>query len=901
MTVTLGGDAIDTIGESFSVSTGGNDDAVNITMTPGVSFQTMAELDNLSINTGSGADTVNLDAYGTFDIKTADGSDFVRINSVDANGNATTGIWTFGDPTGPQDFERVLYQAELTVSFAGFEETVSVETDAAGNFIATQMDINDAIKEAIDNNEELSQLLTYTDGTGNQSLTITSNVGGQNTLAIALYQPHIADDGVDPVAGEVSLADADETALAQGLIDTGVVADSDDVDTTAEIITEMNGISGSIDQDGVGDTATYTDITNDVAEVVPDGGNDIFDDAAPADLYQAYNNGGSSDATTGINFSTINLGNGSNDLVVLHSNDNSVNILEIDDVFGKASVVNFHDVSTDLVASAADVGNHALDFSAFLDDIEDVSDNDPNTQSEAAIVTTVNNVTGATAFADSAAGSDDAAANSVNIIRFDGDADADDVFADLDASTLVAALNDVNDDGTTDFGNLTGGLLTPILDAELVGSTENHIIMVENDQNEGEYKVFHLTSTWDTDAGETTSVSDTNGDDLFDLNATELGTLDFGASVNLNVVNAQVDTNDDGVLDTLWSAFLHSQEALADGDTVENTAPVATNDAAAFEVTAGEAVTIDAADLLANDTDADGDTLTIAGVTQLNPADGTATLSDDGLTITFTAADDFAGNASFAYTVTDGTDTSTPATVSGTVTEAANTAPVATNDAAAFEVTAGETVTIDAATLLANDTDADGDTLTIAGVTQLNPADGTATLSDDGLTITFTAADDFAGNASFAYTVTDGTDTSTSATVTGTVTAAGETAIEMEDGNTYAATDEADIFAYDFSDYTGGNYGDTATMVGTDGTVTITGFDATMDVIRFVDSDGDAPTVADFTANGYAVVPNGFAGNTTVQLTPYQGEAGDEAAVAADIVLQGVVLTADDITIDVTA
>jgi hypothetical protein len=133
------------------------------------------------------------------------------------------------------------------------------------------------------------------------------------------------------------------------------------------------------------------------------------------------------------------------------------------------------------------------------------------------------------------------------------------------------------------------------------------------------------------------------------------------------------------------------------------------------------------------------------------------------------------------------------------------------------------------------------------------------------------------------------------------VTAAGETAIEMEDGNTYAATDEADIFAYDFSDYTGGNYGDTATMVGTDGTVTITGFDATMDVIRFVDSDGDAPTVADFTANGYAVVPNGFAGNTTVQLTPYQGEAGDEAAVAADIVLQGVVLTADDITIDVTA
>lgn len=706
VTVNLDGDAVDTIGESFSVSTGSGDDTVTITMDAGVSYQTMAELDNLSINTSSGEDTVNLNAYGTFDIDTGDGSDFVRINSVDANGNATTGTWTFGDATGPQDFDRVLYKAEMTVSFAGFEETVDVETDAAGNFVASQMDINNAIIEAIDNNEELSLLLDYDEITGNQALTITSTVGGQNTLAIALYQPHIADDGVTADAGEVTLAAADETALAQGLIDTGAVVDSEDVDTTDEIIAEMNLISGSIDQDGVGDTITYTNITNDVAEVAPDGGDDIFDDAAPAALYQSYNNGGSSDSTTRINLSTINPGNGSNDLVVLHSNDNSVNIIEIDAVFGKASVVNFHNVSTDRVNLAAEVGDHALDFSTFLDDQQDASDNAPNTniQSQTAIVTTVNNVTGATAFADSVVGSSNAAANSVNIIRFDGSVDTDDTFAELNASTLVAALNDTADDGDTDFGNLTGNLLTPILDTDLVGSNESHIIMVENDQNEGEYKVFSLTSTWDTDAGETTSVSATDSDDLFNTNATELGTLDFGASVNLNVVNAVVD----GIS---WSAFIDNLELTSDGEepvdvtapTLVSTSPV--DDATSVKVDANLSLTfsetvaagkgnftiVDASDDSTVEVIA-ASAATFAGTkVTLNPKDDLAAGTEYEVTVDATAVKDAADNA-FAGFADDRFSFTTEA--SGGPTEVAITnGSIEDADGGAFQFNASLTAT----------------------------------------------------------------------------------------------------------------------------------------------------------------------------------------------------------------
>ena len=768
VTVDLDGDAVDTIGESFIVATGGGTDTVHITMDDGVSFRTMdvlhAETDNnyLNISTGAGADGgetvtganlgVNLDAYGTFNIDTGDDSDFVRINSVDENGNATTGVWTFGDFTGPQDFNRVLYKAQLTVSFAGFEETVDVDTDASGNFIATQTEINDAIKLAIDNNEELSQLLNYADGTGNQGLIITSTVGGENTLAVALYQPHIADEDVDPVDGEISLVSGDETALAQGLIDTGAVADSTDVDTTAELIDEMNDISGSIDQDGNGDTQTYTDaeLAHDIADAVPDAGVDIFDTAG-AFLYQQYDNGGSSDSTTGINLSTIDLGNGANDIVVMHSNDASANVLAITGEFGKNSVVNFHDVPTNDVNLAAEVGQHALDFSTFLNDQEDVSDNEPNAQSVDEIVTTVNNVPTAQAFGDSAAGTAFALANSVNIIRFDGSIDDDDDFDGLSASVLVNALNDAADDGTSDYGNLDGDLLTPDLDTQLVGSIQNHIIMVENDQNEGEYKVFHVTSSWDKEEDETTSVSAVGEDDLFDTgSANYLGTLDFGASVNLNVTNT-----------VAWETYVDNLIAdLDDVDFVPDPiAPVAADDAILTSVVQGNALTIPVADLLANDSDADTDAadLEIVDVTYLGTDGSTVALAGDE--ITFTAAADFEGTASFQYTLSDNdvetaNDTAVvtvPVIAAGSVNPVdiayGETDEVAATDANdvfnfdAVEALADADALVTQASITGFATDADSfqlDITTAAGATTLDQLNGV-----DGIAV---QADPFAGN-----------------------------------------------------------------------------------------------------------------------------------------------------------
>jgi hypothetical protein len=65
---------------------------------------------------------------------------------------------------------------------------------------------------------------------------------------------------------------------------------------------------------------------------------------------------------------------------------------------------------------------------------------------------------------------------------------------------------------------------------------------------------------------------------------------------------------------------------------------------------AGEALSLSTAGLLANDSDLDGDSLTITGIS--NASHGT--VSRDGTTIHFTPAAGFTGEAGFDYTVSDG-------------------------------------------------------------------------------------------------------------------------------------------------------------------------------------------------------------------------------------------------------
>ncbi|EOK5797764.1 tandem-95 repeat protein [Vibrio parahaemolyticus] len=169
-----------------------------------------------------------------------------------------------------------------------------------------------------------------------------------------------------------------------------------------------------------------------------------------------------------------------------------------------------------------------------------------------------------------------------------------------------------------------------------------------------------------------------------------------------------------------------------------NDAPVAKDDIATTQE--DTAVTID---VLPNDTDIDGDTLRIDSASV--PSDqGTVEIVDGKLV--FTPAENFNGDAEITYTVTDG-ELTDEAKVSVTV-NPVNDAPVAKDDIATTQEDTA--VTID---VLPNDTDVDGDKLSIQSAT-VPEAQGKVEIVDGKLV--FTPAENFNGQAEITYTVTDG-------------------------------------------------------------------------------------------------------------------------------------------------
>ena len=168
-------------------------------------------------------------------------------------------------------------------------------------------------------------------------------------------------------------------------------------------------------------------------------------------------------------------------------------------------------------------------------------------------------------------------------------------------------------------------------------------------------------------------------------------------------------------------------------------APVAVDDLASVRESAPEPIQID---VLSNDSDHDGDPLSIVAVTLA--ANGTVTLASTS-SISYWPSPGFSGTDSFNYTISDGLGGTAVASVNLTVTP--NTPPVAIIDL----VTIAEGISI-FINVLGNDFDADGDQLSVTAVTQ--PANGTATLEGGG--VRYTPNTGYLGTDNFTYTINDG-------------------------------------------------------------------------------------------------------------------------------------------------
>ncbi|MEM7798335.1 MAG: Ig-like domain-containing protein, partial [Chloroflexota bacterium] len=249
-----------------------------------------------------------------------------------------------------------------------------------------------------------------------------------------------------------------------------------------------------------------------------------------------------------------------------------------------------------------------------------------------------------------------------------------------------------------------------------------------------------------------------NGDNV--SLAAELTSLDIPAGFSGVVrVTAETAAPADGVF-TLEGTAANGPVSDSDSATLivnpVDTVPVAVDDTAS---TLEETPVL--IDVLGNDSDADGDSLSIDSFTQ--PFGGTVAISVTLLgdpAIVFTPTLDFSGVTTFTYSATDGTNPSNLALVTVTVTDV-NEPPAAVDDTA---TTPEDTpVNID---VLDNDSDPEGGALFVVSTTA--PQNGVVAVNPDN-TLTYTPTLGYIGPDSFEYTISDGMGGEDTATVNVTV------------------------------------------------------------------------------------------------------------------------------------
>ena len=248
---------------------------------------------------------------------------------------------------------------------------------------------------------------------------------------------------------------------------------------------------------------------------------------------------------------------------------------------------------------------------------------------------------------------------------------------------------------------------------------------------------------------------------------------DLGLAIDLDETATGFDYNGDGDTDDTFTTLAALLQTDADGNPRAEDSDgdgTAIADLGATETGVGDRLPVAAddtattveetpvtVDVLANDTDPDGDALTIVEALAGN---GTAEIVDG--TILYTPRDDFFGVDTIDYTIVDATGGYSRATVSVTVTNV-DDGVIAADDA--VETDEDVALTIDVA---ANDIDVDRDGLTVTLLDDVE--NGTLTQNDDG-TFEYLPDLNYYGTDSFSYEISDGQGNSDTADVSITVNA----------------------------------------------------------------------------------------------------------------------------------
>ena len=562
------GDALDYADAGLRISTGEGADSVS------VQFQFDAEdnnnnqlnqaiIDDVVINTGGGNDSVTVDGVGVANILAGSGDDFVNTSGAGA-----TSIWAFNfddiradaqglgnitadDLPGVQPSLAYVGGATITVTLSGaglngnlaagggvmaldtddatgaiayadgYEATATVLVGGSNEHYGTQVDVNNAIKKAIADDPILSKLLTVADG-ANNTLVISSTTSG----AFAPEDLRIEIDQLDATSAAYAnavLTEAQNVFQNSDLTLTQLWGTTSFASAAQYQPGAPAGEAGDL-TNGAGTNAWFDGLSADGETA--NQANDNLHTAGSADITENDNviDGGAgndlivlstdavADGVTAFTTSSQNalIDGASNETVVMTTSN-----------FGNDTVMNFTTAGT---GSTVNAGVDFLDFTAYLTSMQNLTAAS-GSQSDTLIPVTLD-----TNLAD-------VQANEVSIVRFDNTDDAAETFANLSASDVEQLFNNgasyTGFNGDQNYGNLAASAANaddeytenlPATD-QLINGAGKAVILIENNDNRGEYKVFELT--WNGDAS-----NDADSTNNGVVSATQLGSLDFGDSLD---------------------------------------------------------------------------------------------------------------------------------------------------------------------------------------------------------------------------------------------------------------------------------------------------------------------------------------------------------------------------------
>lgn len=418
-------------------------------------------------------------------------------------------------------------EGEAIAKKNGIESTVTIDVAGPNSYYGTQADVNDAIVKAINNHAVLSKVLHAWIADDN-TLVVDSLIDGNfhtEDLDIAITRPVGTPDPTNALQSfftSAMIAEANALGLnVGGTITTATVIGGADSSGNGYGMSLHNEYYSGIDNNERGATNNETVTT---------------------DIEDAFNNLNRQSSVGSFETDNIiNAGNG-DDVIVLSTdvpNSTSNSYWSLDgqlydrasnetlvltgENFGRDTVFNFQVAGVNQYVNpqapnapsfslpVPNGGFDAIDVRAYL---------------TAGVATTLEN--------DSTGDIPSAFQNIITLQRsevviFDfmadfvpatSDGDGIQTFEGLTASVLASAIN--NSTALTNYGNLTlnGAQFTLQDDSTSGARTDSTVIMVQNDQNLGEYKFFQVT--WTDDGNAATDPVAT---------VTERGIVDFGTSL----------------------------------------------------------------------------------------------------------------------------------------------------------------------------------------------------------------------------------------------------------------------------------------------------------------------------------------------------------------------------------